>query len=698
MKVSQGKKTIRPENEETRLRRFMEWVIVISIMAITLTIIPDVNDSVFLKPYLLYAGAAILLTLMLYWFLHKKELDVSLSGLQVAVVAFLSVSILSLIKADNIYLGLEGCSILVGLVILFFAGSMLFQDEQAERKLLRWLSVLCWIVCIVGFAQALDLLPSKITILAPGQNVISTLGNTTYFAGFLVALLPLMLSRLVLAEKQIQKIECCALLVLVLYTLIRTESRSGWFAAVLGIFLFILMNFQTKKVRIAALTLMVVGCAIIVALFHGIILRRLEGAFVMDPTSSVPRRLFIYQGAWRAFLSSPLLGNGIGNFLVFLPKFRAPGYWMFQSEDLVPHAHNEFLEIASESGLLGIAAFLAVLLIFIIIVRKNLRSLQGSQRTIFVGFTAAIISILADNLLSMNLRTIPVAAVFWIILGAASQYEKTALFHRTVRIPSLSKSVRLLVFLPLVLFLVWLVPNAVRSYEIHNDILRGNVGEWNHDDGTASAMYREALSSDSTDGVALYALAASLYRQQQYAQALQRSISLLRLYPYHPKASLIAALSAFELGDTASTMKFIKRELVIENSPQTYYYYAYFIDRVGNLPLERQILVDMLKQSLAGKIPDFVSDGIERLKMLNTTDIQRIEVNSILTDIIKTFPSDASILLASAKCYRALGEREQVDKVLSQLELLPVSDRQIQGEILKLKSDTTSSIPVEPIK
>src|ERR1043166_5141123 len=129
-------------------------------------------------------------------------------------------------------------------------------------------------------------------------------------------------------------------------------------------------------------------------LFPDIIQRRLSNILEGGPTSSIARRLYFYAGAWKAFLASPVIGNGIGNFIVFLPKFRPPDYWMFRSEDIAPHAHNEFLEVLSETGLFGFIAFFVLLSAAFIVLRKKLNELSGNERTLLAGSICGLAAIL----------------------------------------------------------------------------------------------------------------------------------------------------------------------------------------------------------------------------------------------------------------------------------------------------------------
>ena len=69
-------------------------------------------------------------------------------------------------------------------------------------------------------------------------------------------------------------------------------------------------------------------------------------------------RWIIWQGAWSLWQSSPWYGIGIFNFMHFYPAFSLPG-----DGSLLQYAHNDFLQLLIETGLLGALILLSILLV-----------------------------------------------------------------------------------------------------------------------------------------------------------------------------------------------------------------------------------------------------------------------------------------------------------------------------------------------
>ena len=90
---------------------------------------------------------------------------------------------------------------------------------------------------------------------------------------------------------------------------------------------------------------------------------------------------------------------------------------MAHSEDVVPHAHNEILEIIVKTGLAGFIFVLLAVILCVRMILAKLRRSSGNDRAILVGYACALFAVCIENLTDMTLRTIPVAFSFWMVLG-----------------------------------------------------------------------------------------------------------------------------------------------------------------------------------------------------------------------------------------------------------------------------------------
>jgi O-antigen ligase len=116
-------------------------------------------------------------------------------------------------------------------------------------------------------------------------------------------------------------------------------------------------------------------------------------------------RTFIYANALNLVSEEPL-GIGVGNFRrVFLQRFGAD----------VHHAHNLFLQVLVEVGVLG---FILFILLIIIIFRRALQSIPSSDfRKIKISLLVGIIALLLYGLIDFPFYDQRVHLLFWMVVG-----------------------------------------------------------------------------------------------------------------------------------------------------------------------------------------------------------------------------------------------------------------------------------------
>lgn len=199
-----------------------------------------------------------------------------------------------------------------------------------------------------------------------------------------------------------------ALFLLLFTCLILTISRGAWFAFLASIL------FMSMWIHHLGIFLLVLGIFIIATQqFYGPYLKeRLRNFFVFLDTSSIDRRI-IWQTAWKMFVFRPLIGVGLGTFMFNFKKFVIAGY---------PHgasyAHNCYLQIASETGILGLISFLFIITLFFY---HGIKALNSQAKTFFWYVLLASLAAMLGYALQMTVDTtfysLDLGMLFWILLG-----------------------------------------------------------------------------------------------------------------------------------------------------------------------------------------------------------------------------------------------------------------------------------------
>jgi putative inorganic carbon (HCO3(-)) transporter len=122
-----------------------------------------------------------------------------------------------------------------------------------------------------------------------------------------------------------------------------------------------------------------------------------RGVQITDENYAVVERLAHWQAALAMLEDRPLLGVGIGNYVPVYPAYAVPGWW-----DPLGHAHNYYLHIAAETGLLGLAAYLMLWAAFFWHGWNTVRCLSGAEQAVALGILGVLgafaVHSLFDNL------------------------------------------------------------------------------------------------------------------------------------------------------------------------------------------------------------------------------------------------------------------------------------------------------------
>jgi O-antigen ligase len=260
--------------------------------------------------------------------------------------------------------------------------------------------------------------------LAARQVPVSGLGNTGFAAEYLVAALPIALA-LAVKEDRWSWAFSSALLLGALHLWL-TQSRAGWLGAALGGGILLLTLASPRKNEAARARLRRLALAgLLLAVGAGLTMPGLGPASVArlgsiadpgDPTARV--RLLIWRGALDLIGRHPLLGVGLGNFEFAYPEVRSVEEWRLSRRDVVDDAHNEYVHLTAETGLLGLAAFLWFLGRAARSARKVLGTPEGREEAL--PLVAGLAGLLLYAGFGFPFKDPTSGAYWWMFLGYLS--------------------------------------------------------------------------------------------------------------------------------------------------------------------------------------------------------------------------------------------------------------------------------------
>jgi len=259
--------------------------------------------------------------------------------------------------------------------------------------------------------------------------------NHNHYAGLMEMLvpIPLVLSLTHLASARARNAAAAAAAVMV-GTVFLSGSRGGMLAIMAELVILAGLIIKQKRglhtaIGIGVFLAIVVGLLIWVG--GGELSRRLATVTPSHSEVAGDVRTYINRDSFRMFLKKPILGWGLGTFPVVYPQVRT-----FYTNFFVNEAHNDYLQLLVEMGLLGFATMVWFL---VALYRSALRKIGNWTSDISGATTLSCVlglsGILVHSALDFNLQIPANAALFYVLctIAAADPFVKPARKRRAAR-------------------------------------------------------------------------------------------------------------------------------------------------------------------------------------------------------------------------------------------------------------------------
>lgn len=146
-----------------------------------------------------------------------------------------------------------------------------------------------------------------------------------------------------------------------------------------------------------------------------------RGAEVTDANFAVLERLAHWQAAWQMWTDHPWLGVGIGNYEPVYPRY-ALSQWPLP----LGHAHNYYLNIAAETGIVGLGAYLLLWGTALLQAWRAVRRGSGWELGVALGVLGVVIHLSVHNFvdnLYVHGMYLHLAVLLGLITSIASNQE-----------------------------------------------------------------------------------------------------------------------------------------------------------------------------------------------------------------------------------------------------------------------------------
>ncbi len=302
---------------------------------------------------------------------------------------------------------------LLGLWFIFYTSLFLGQEPGRTRRVVLFM-------VLAGVALAFWALVET-ALLSIAHRPMASQTNPNHLAAFLticvLLAIPVLLNpgdffKISSRNQRLARLSVLLGLTLFFCVILLTQSRG----AVCGLGAGLAVYCSSKRFRKEFIAAKLYWLAIPVVLAAGFMAWPLVKRVFIDQEALAYSRVLLWKSAWQMFLAHPWLGAGPGAFSDVYPKYRDSSLWLYAT----PFAHNEYLQILAEAGLLGLASFLwlaAVLLKEGVSQAYAARPAEAGQGWLGLSLLACLVAGFVQALVEFNFHPLALAVSYTVLAG-----------------------------------------------------------------------------------------------------------------------------------------------------------------------------------------------------------------------------------------------------------------------------------------
>ena len=371
------------------------------------------------SPWMSLGFVGALFVFLLRWFVNRSPLPVSRANLPILILLLMTAIGFEISPALD--LAVLTAAQVVASVTIFY---VLLDWMRSPQDQWRVIAVLVLLSVAVAFAAPFTVqwtinklfgLPAFYDEIWPRLGKES---NPNIVAGAIVPMIPLCLVLIEKGTRFWRGLGAFSLAPLLIVSIL-LQSRGAMFALMVGIAVWVALHW---KWTIPAMVIMLAIALILGSLVEGQpVLQLMYGQAGVSSGSSFVQRQDLWTQSIYLIRQSPWVGIGLNAYarigsIVYPYSPEHPGLE-------VPHAHNLFLQIALDTGIIGLAAFVVLIGLAIRAAWQAYRA--SNEKHLAIGVLSALAVLLAHGFGDVVVwGTAKSSVVLWILLGIAFAFDK----------------------------------------------------------------------------------------------------------------------------------------------------------------------------------------------------------------------------------------------------------------------------------
>jgi O-antigen ligase len=362
------------------------------ILLILIFIRPFISSLAF--PFLNSLYSNFFLLFIITWLFVKGASLNKIQTLKYPLISFCLALIISVAFSSDKVNSLEELSYYITGLFLFAIGGSLTYEEKI--RLIQTIILASFVIGLLsiyqyffGFQHILEYIHKQklsdpfVLDYIIRKRVFFPFVTPNTLAGYLIMIIPLLL---------INKNRIWFIIPLS-FALLLTQSLGAFLSLflVLGIYFYLKNKLEMKGIFFLFGLLIIIGLVFIA--------RVSTQKQHLQPIFSTVMRLSYWKDALRMIGARPLIGVGLGNFNLVQSRY----------------AHNSYLQIWAEMGILGIAS---IIWLIIVVFKSALKNIKASlNKNLIISLFAANAAFLIHNLVDFSFFLPEVSLIWWVMLG-----------------------------------------------------------------------------------------------------------------------------------------------------------------------------------------------------------------------------------------------------------------------------------------
>ncbi len=509
-----------------------------------------INQETWLKLSIVLGGG-----IYLIGFLREENKIYKKNKVPFPLVLLILIAVFSFVKNGFLLSSLHDFTIFLAYFILYFLIIKNIKNQYQFKSFIQIFFLTSFIIALYTILHYYNF----ISYLQEYDRVASLIGQKNWISNYLALIFPLMFCFYLLEKIKKKKIIYFISLSLLYAALIICQSRGIWISISLtlffGIFLIFKFNFFNLFKENKKWLILLLIAFVIITLIYSVDNPLNKSAFTVsqrvvstfdEKDSSINTRILMWRVTGLMIKDKPFLGGGIGSFKINYLDYQARflkehpeynKYWINAKE-----AHNEYLQIGAEIGLIGLGIILIMILylykLFISFLKKEI---DNKRKLICWGLLLGITSFLIHSLFTFPLHVPALGSAFFIILGLGVVYIKSYGFSEEKYLmekykeknknnlmngekKSLKSSRLPLLYTILILLVMLLLINDIVVGPYLAEIYAYQGEKYFEDDNyiESAIKYQSASKLDTFNGRVLYNLGVNYYILNFYRDAVRK--------------------------------------------------------------------------------------------------------------------------------------------------------------------------------